>query len=149
MMINTIRGKSGLTQEGFAKKYNIPKRTLQDWEAGRRNPPDYLLDLLAFASACENINISAWTFSEYRSSADLGRYKLFRSKDEALSYAKALWAKKSDAEKKAYIDDPASEFYVADLPVRWDNERSEFMPDFSERTPVWDAIAGERRRKRT
>lgn len=33
MKIKTIRNASGLTQEAFARKYNIPKRTL---EGGRR-----------------------------------------------------------------------------------------------------------------
>ena len=30
----------------FAKKYNIPKRTLEGWEAGKRKPPVYVLELL-------------------------------------------------------------------------------------------------------
>ena len=46
MKIKTIRNASGLTQEAFARKYNIPKRTLEGWEAGKRNPPEYVLLLL-------------------------------------------------------------------------------------------------------
>lgn len=45
-----IRQMSGLTQAAFAEKYNIPKRTIETWEASsesaRRNAPDYVLDLL-------------------------------------------------------------------------------------------------------
>ena len=45
-----IRKMSGLTQAAFAEKYNIPKRTIETWEAAsasaRRNAPDYVLDLL-------------------------------------------------------------------------------------------------------
>lgn len=46
MKIKEIRNASGLTQEAFARKYNIPKRTLEGWEAGKRNPPSYVLNLL-------------------------------------------------------------------------------------------------------
>ena len=46
MKIKTIRNASGLTQEAFARKYNIPKRTLEGWEAGKRKPPVYVLLLL-------------------------------------------------------------------------------------------------------
>lgn len=32
----------------LTKRYNIPYRTLQEWNAGRREPPDYVLELLKF-----------------------------------------------------------------------------------------------------
>lgn len=46
MKIKEIRKYSGLTQDAFSKKYNIPKRTLEGWESGKRNPPEYVLILL-------------------------------------------------------------------------------------------------------
>lgn len=46
MKIKEIRKYSGLTQDAFSKKYNIPKRTLEGWESGKRNPPEYVLMLL-------------------------------------------------------------------------------------------------------
>lgn len=48
MTIKDIRKLTGLSQNGFADKYNIPKRTIQEWEQGRREPPDYLVRLLEF-----------------------------------------------------------------------------------------------------
>lgn len=44
--IADIRKISGLDKAKFARKYSIPYRTLQDWEAGIRNPPSYVLGLL-------------------------------------------------------------------------------------------------------
>jgi putative transcriptional regulator len=44
-----IRAMSGLTQAAFSEKYNIPKRTIENWESlsdNKRNAPDYVLDLL-------------------------------------------------------------------------------------------------------
>lgn len=48
MTIKDIRKSTGLSQKGFADKYNIPKRTIQEWEQERREPPDYLVRLLEF-----------------------------------------------------------------------------------------------------
>lgn len=32
----------------FSEKYHIPKRTIQDWETEKRNPPKYVIELLEF-----------------------------------------------------------------------------------------------------
>lgn len=45
--VKEIRKKAGLTQEAFSKKYGIPKRTIENWEGGKSNPPDYVLQMLA------------------------------------------------------------------------------------------------------
>lgn len=44
--IKAIRAKSGLSQAAFAEKYNIPKRTIEGWEAGERECPVYVVELL-------------------------------------------------------------------------------------------------------
>lgn len=46
MDIKAIRKQAGLSQEKFSKKYGIPLGTLHHWEAGDRQPPDYVLKLL-------------------------------------------------------------------------------------------------------
>jgi len=35
-----------LSRSAFSKLYKIPVRTLEDWEAGRRKCPDYVMYLL-------------------------------------------------------------------------------------------------------
>lgn len=40
--IKEARLKANLTQDGMAEKLSIPIRTIQDWEAGRRTPPEYV-----------------------------------------------------------------------------------------------------------
>ena len=44
--IKRMRSYLEMTQEQFSDAYGIPVRTLQQWEAGRRNPPDYVVNLL-------------------------------------------------------------------------------------------------------
>lgn len=46
MSIKEIRSLTGLSQAKFCEKYKIPRRTLEDWEAGRNKPAEYLLILL-------------------------------------------------------------------------------------------------------
>lgn len=46
MNIRNLRRKLGDTQSEFAARYGIPFRTIQNWEAGVRTPPAYILDLL-------------------------------------------------------------------------------------------------------
>lgn len=41
-----IRARTGLSQVRFGQRYSIPRRTVEDWEAGRHLPPDYVLILL-------------------------------------------------------------------------------------------------------
>ena len=39
--------KYGLKQTDMAGRFNIPLRTVQDWHAGRRTPPDYVVSMMA------------------------------------------------------------------------------------------------------
>ena len=46
MDIREMRTKFGDTQSEFAARYNIPFRTVQNWESGVRRPPEYIMALL-------------------------------------------------------------------------------------------------------
>ena len=46
MTIKEMRMKLDMTQEMFSKRYNIPKRTIENWESGKRTPPAYVLEML-------------------------------------------------------------------------------------------------------
>ena len=46
MNIRELRNQLGDTQSEFSERYNIPFRTIQNWENGVRKPPEYILDLL-------------------------------------------------------------------------------------------------------
>lgn len=46
MDIREMRTRLGDTQGEFAARYNIPFRTVQNWETGVRRPPEYILSLL-------------------------------------------------------------------------------------------------------
>jgi len=46
--IRALRTSAGLTQQQFSDLLGIPKRTIENWEGGKRQPPDYLVRLIAF-----------------------------------------------------------------------------------------------------
>ena len=46
MDIKELRKLTGLSQTAFGEKYDIPMRTIQNWEKGVRVPPSYVLKLL-------------------------------------------------------------------------------------------------------
>lgn len=48
-----IRGVTQLPRAVFADRYGIPENTVGQWERGQRNPPEYVVMLLAYAVYCD------------------------------------------------------------------------------------------------
>ena len=46
--VKELREKMGMNRREFSEYYGIPYRTVQDWEAEKRELPDYLLRLLKY-----------------------------------------------------------------------------------------------------
>lgn len=47
-ILEVAKSQSGMTQKEFAEYFGIPYRTVQDWFAGRRNMPEYVLRLMIY-----------------------------------------------------------------------------------------------------
>ena len=54
-IIRELRESIGMSRNEFSKHTGIPVRTLEDWEAGRRTPPEYIPRLLAYQIKYEDI----------------------------------------------------------------------------------------------
>ena len=54
--VKELREKFGLSQSNFAKKFEIPLKSLQNWEAGRRVPPPYVIFMIKTILALEGEN---------------------------------------------------------------------------------------------
>lgn len=48
MDIKAIRQLHGLSQRALSDLTGIPLRTIENWETGKRNPPEYVVRLLEF-----------------------------------------------------------------------------------------------------
>ena len=46
--LKEIRASLGLTRKAFSEYIGIPLRNLEEWEAGRRKMPEYLLRMLIY-----------------------------------------------------------------------------------------------------
>lgn len=44
--VKDIRLMTGLSAQKFGDQYGIPLRTIQNWETGQRNAPEYVINLL-------------------------------------------------------------------------------------------------------
>ncbi len=54
MTFKELREQSGMTRGKFAEYFGIPYRTVQNWELGLRECPEYLLKLMQYKLDNEN-----------------------------------------------------------------------------------------------
>ena len=65
MNIREMRQILGDTQKEFATRYNIPFRTIQNWETGKRMPPEYIINLLSQRVRDDSINRKTITLPKF------------------------------------------------------------------------------------
>ena len=53
--IRALREQTGMTRKDFAVHMGIPLRTMEDWEAGRRRPPEYIPRLMSYQLKYEEL----------------------------------------------------------------------------------------------
>lgn len=51
--VKELREKMGMNRREFSDYYGIPYRTVQDWEAEKRELPEYLLSLMKYRAEVE------------------------------------------------------------------------------------------------
>ncbi len=97
--IRDLRRVPNLSQTAFGEKYRIPLRTVQGWELGEREAPDYVIDLLEKAvwedkehvyltwALIDNCGTEEWVTPA-------------ASKAEALQLAESDWNRLTSSDKK-------------------------------------------------
>ena len=53
--IKELRESTGMSRKEFSEHTGIPVRTLEDWEAARRTPPEYIPRLIAYQLKYEEL----------------------------------------------------------------------------------------------
>lgn len=53
--VKELREKMGMNRREFSDYYGIPYRTVQDWEAEKRELPEYLLRLMKYRVEVEDM----------------------------------------------------------------------------------------------
>lgn len=54
-IIKAARKETGMTQKAFCEHFRIPLRTYEDWEAGRRKMPPYVLRMMLYQLRIEGL----------------------------------------------------------------------------------------------
>lgn len=67
MTFKELREQSGMNMKQFAAHFEIPYRTIQNWEAGVNKCPEYLLKLMKFRLDHEQV-----TYKIKKSLSELG-----------------------------------------------------------------------------
>lgn len=55
MDVKKLREDMGMNRREFCDYFEIPYRTVQDWEAGKREMPDYVLRLMKYKAEAEKL----------------------------------------------------------------------------------------------
>lgn len=53
--IRKLRESVKMSRKAFSEHTGIPVRTLEDWEAGRRKPPEYIPRLISYQLKYEEL----------------------------------------------------------------------------------------------
>ena len=53
--LKKIREELGMNRTDFSRYVGIPLRTMEEWEAGRRQMPDYVLRLIAYYTKMQQL----------------------------------------------------------------------------------------------
>jgi transcriptional regulator with XRE-family HTH domain len=67
--IRELRESTGMNRKEFCKYFEIPYRTVTEWELGGRHAPEYVLRLLEYYIRAEKLEQSSKT------AQDIARYK--------------------------------------------------------------------------
>ena len=55
--VTKLRTDMGMNRKEFCDYYNIPYRTVTDWEAGKRKMPEYVLQLMEYKADNEHLRV--------------------------------------------------------------------------------------------
>ena len=55
VVIKELRERKGMNRKEFSAHTGIPVRTLEDWEAGKRTPPEYVPRLIEYQLKYEEL----------------------------------------------------------------------------------------------
>ena len=55
--VKELREQMGMNRREFSEYFNIPYRTVQDWEAEKRELPEYVLNLMVYKAEMEKLSL--------------------------------------------------------------------------------------------
>lgn len=109
--IGLMREDLGISRADFSRKYGIPVRTLEAWEAEEREAPDYVIDLLGRAVYSDMMNKKARFYVVAIGEHDEWDCGSFDSYLEAFKTATEEWERRTPT----HVLEVEIRLYVADV----------------------------------
>jgi DNA-binding transcriptional regulator YiaG len=66
MPIKEVRLSACLTRKQMSDLLGVPLRTLEDWESGKRKPPEYVVSLIICKLAAEGYDVGGEKENDHR-----------------------------------------------------------------------------------
>ena len=63
--VKELRKSTGMNRKEFCEYFQIPYRTVTEWERGTRKMPDYVLRLLAYQIKMDNLTLKEYKNEKY------------------------------------------------------------------------------------
>ncbi len=94
-----------MNRKEFCECFQIPYRTVTDWELGNRHAPEYVVRLLAYYIQTENMGLTSWSGKQIRR-ADTEIAKNYLTQPELDALNKIVSAYLNIAEVRALEHEP-------------------------------------------
>ena len=98
--IKELRLSTGMTIQEFSDYFNIPRRTIENWEGGQRKPPVYVVELIKYKIKKEEMEMKNLKWCLIDGNATNEDVYVYDSKDEALENAEYRWKHMTDHDRK-------------------------------------------------
>ncbi len=74
-IMKAMRKEAKMTQREFSEYFGIPLRTVEDWERGVRQMPDYVLRIFAYKLRVEGFIQQNKEWEDFKKESKKARYK--------------------------------------------------------------------------
>lgn len=133
--IKNLRTSLNMSRAKFSEHFGIPARTIDDWENERREPSDYVVDMLIKLAASENTIPTTWARVEWRDGYGDGSTKYFLDRDEAIHESETEWNRMSEHDKNR-----RDAFFVGFYEMTWDDIDEKYITTGDPIVVAWDAL---------
>ena len=135
--IKALRLDTELSQPKFGARYGIPLRTIQNWEYGINEPPQYVYDMLRRLIQLDNMHIMAYTLTVKSNARENAEYTFFRTYEEAVEYSWQKWNRLPMREQGRYITTKGARYDICYSEVEWRDGR---FVAVSQEEPLWNMV---------
>ena len=134
-----IRRMTGMSRAEFSKTYDIPVRTLENWDSGKGNPPEYVLELLERVVK-EDMNMKKFNYAIAEVGCHSNSLGIFETEEEAIEELEMSFG-------KTHIDEFDTEWEV----IKIDESISKWIPRLNVKYYLFEkgADGGNSYKKRT